>query len=186
MTTRTFWTGTFGILLSLAFGHAAQALPARMTVAGPTNQPIGHYEFCKQHPDECGTTGANDPLVLNEANWKQILEINYTVNNSVEPLTDDEIYGVEERWTYPGSVGDCEDYVVTKRARLIRMGLPPGALRIAFAKTRSGEGHAVLIVRTTKGDYVLDNRTSAIRPMSQTGLRFISMSTANPKKWVAA
>jgi predicted transglutaminase-like cysteine proteinase len=76
--------------------------------------------------------------------------------------------------------------VITKRSRLIGMGLPAGALRIAYAKTSSGEGHAVLIVKTNKGDYVLDNRTSSIRPKSQSGLRFISISTANPKKWVAA
>ena len=185
MTTRTFWTGTFGILLSLAFGHAAQALPARMTVAGPTNQPIGHYEFCKQHPDECGTTGANDPLVLNEANWKQILEINYSVNSAVEPMTDQEIYGVEERWSYPGSAGDCEDYVLLKRKRLIEAGFSASDLLITVVLQPNGEGHAVLTVRTDRGDLVLDNMRDKVLLWSETEYRFLKrQSERHAGRWV--
>jgi len=105
------------------------------------------------------------------------------VNNAIRPKND---RGGKDVWTLDASSGDCEDYVVTKRSRLIKMGLPPAALRIAYAKTRSGEGHAILIVKTSQGDFVLDNRTNAIKLKAQAGLRIISMSGANPKSWTGA
>ena len=185
MKKNTIWTGTFGLLLFLAFGQAAQALPASMTVAGPTNQPIGHYEFCKQYADECGATATGGPLVLDEANWRQILEINYAVNSSVEPMTDDEIYGVEERWVYPSAVGDCEDYVLQKRKMLIEAGISPSDLLITVVLQPNGEGHAVLTIRTDRGDFVLDNMRDKVLLWSETEYRFLKrQSERNAGKWV--
>lgn len=185
MTKKATWTGIFGVIASLVFCSAAQALPARMTITGPTNQPIGHYEFCKQYADECGANSAGDPLELNETNWKQILEINYTVNSAVEPLTDDEIYGVEERWTYPGVAGDCEDYVLLKRRLLIEAGISPSDLLITVVLQPNGEGHAVLTVRTDRGDFVLDNMRDKVLLWSETEYRFLKrQSERNAGKWV--
>ncbi|MBD9372478.1 transglutaminase-like cysteine peptidase [Rhizobium sp. ARZ01] len=185
MTRKSIWTGTFALLASLAFGSAAQALPASMTIAGPTNQPIGHYEFCKQNADECSTNDAGEPLALNETNWKQIIEINYTVNSSVEPLTDNEIYGVEERWSYPGTAGDCEDYVLLKRKMLIEAGISPSDLLITVVLQPNGEGHAILTVRTDRGDFVLDNMRDKVLLWSATEYRFLKrQSERNAGKWV--
>ncbi|PTM94961.1 transglutaminase-like cysteine peptidase [Mycoplana dimorpha] len=185
MKKNTIWTGTIGLLLALVFAQAAHALPANMTVAGPTNQPIGHYEFCKQYADECGATDAGGPLVLNEANWRQILEVNYTVNSSIEPMTDNEIYGVEERWVYPDTVGDCEDYVLQKRKMLIEAGISPSALLITVVLQPNGEGHAVLTVRTDRGDFVLDNMRDRVLLWSETEYRFLKrQSERNAGKWV--
>ena len=86
-------------------------------------------------------------------------------------------------WTVSASAGDCEDYVLTKRHQLIRAGIPASSLRIAYVKTRRGEDHAILIVKTNGKDLVLDNLTATIRPLSQTGYRVISISGANPLKW---
>lgn len=185
MTKKAIWTGALSLLFALAFGSAAQALPAHMTVSGPTNQPIGHYEFCKQYSDECSTVDAGEPLILTETNWKQILEINYSVNSSIEPLTDDEIYGVEERWTYPGSAGDCEDYVLLKRKMLIEAGISPSDLLITVVLQPNGEGHAVLTVRTDRGDFVLDNMRDKVMLWSTTEYRFLKrQSERNAGKWV--
>jgi predicted transglutaminase-like cysteine proteinase len=106
--------------------------------------------------------------------------INLRVNASIRPKYDAPGTDV---WTVNATSGDCEEYALAKRAALIKAGFSPSSLRIAYVKTRSGEGHAVLIVRSNKGDLVLDNLTSAIRPLSQSGLRLITMATADPLKW---
>ena len=33
----------------------------------------------------------------------------------IEPVTDQQLWGVEEKWSYPVNKGDCEDYVLLKR-----------------------------------------------------------------------
>lgn len=185
MTKRTLTSGIVGLLLSLIAAKVGYATPASMTVTGSTNQPIGHYEFCKQYVDECRATDDRAPLVLDEANWQQILNINYTVNSSIEPMTDNEIYGVEERWTFPDSVGDCEDYVLLKRKLLMEAGISPSDLLITVVLQPNGEGHAVLTVRTDRGDFVLDNMRSKVLLWSETDYRFLKrQSERNAGKWV--
>lgn len=185
MTRKTFWTGTFSAIFFLAIGSAALAAPASMAVTGPTNQPIGHYEFCKQYSDECRAMAASEPLVLTERSWKQILDVNYTVNSTIEPMTDAEIHGVEERWSYPSSVGDCEDYVLLKRKMLIEAGISPSDLLITVVLQPNGEGHAVLTVRTDRGDLVLDNMRDKVLLWNETEYRFLKrQSERNAGKWV--
>lgn len=82
--------------------------------------------------------------------------------------------------------GDCEDYAITKRHKLIAQGWPIRSLRLAVARTAWGEGHAVLVVKTSDGDLVLDNLTSAIKPFQKSGLRFLKIqSEDNPRMWFA-
>ena len=159
MTTKTFLKAVLiGAFLSAAAVQSAFALPANMITGGSTNPPVGHYEFCRSLPQECrANPGNNGPLTLTREGWKKILEVNYDVNESVAPLTDKEIYGVEEHWAYPDKVGDCEDYVLLKRKRLMQAGFSPSDLLITVVLQPNGDGHAVLTVRTDRGDFVLDN-----------------------------
>lgn len=186
MTRTLFKTGAFGFIFSLVAAQAAMALPANIPVAGATNQPIGHYEFCKQYRDECSAIGKDTgPLVLTQENWKTILNVNYTVNSSIEPMTDMDIYGVEERWAYPRSVGDCEDYVLLKRKMLMKAGISPANLLITVVLQPNGEGHAVLTVRTDRGDFVLDNMRNKVMLWSETEYRFLKrQSSEHAGKWV--
>lgn len=91
-----------------AFAQQASASPAAvMRVIGKANPPIGHYEFCQTYQSECQPTSLdNGPMKLTEERWKTMLDVNYTVNTTITPMTDMEIYGVEERWAYPTTVGD--------------------------------------------------------------------------------
>ena len=184
--TKTIKTGAVAFLFSLAAAQAAMALPANIPLAGATNQPIGHYEFCKQYADECRANGKDaGPLVLTQENWKTILNVNYAANTDVQPMTDMEIYGVEEKWAYPDTVGDCEDYVLLKRKRLIEAGISPSNLLITVVLQPNGEGHAVLTVRTDRGDFVLDNMRNKVLLWSETEYRFLKrQSSANAGKWV--
>ena len=92
-----------------------------------------------------------------------------------------------ERWSYPDDgYGDCEDYVLLKRAMLMRLGFPRGALLVTVVRNQKNQGHAVLTVTTDKGDYVLDNQNHNIVLWSETGYRFIKrQSQANPNVWVS-
>ena len=87
-------------------------------------------------------------------------------------------------WQVGVAAGDCEEFALTKRRNLIALGWPSRALRIAVARTGSGEGHAVLVVKSSRGDLVLDNRTDEIKPWTQTDLRWVKIQSGdNPRLW---
>ncbi|HTO32683.1 MAG TPA: transglutaminase-like cysteine peptidase [Pararhizobium sp.] len=187
MTTKTVLkAGLLGAFLTALTAQAALAFPANMTTDGPSNPPVGHYEFCKNMPQECrANPGNTQPTVLTRDGWKKIIEINYDVNEAVTPMTDKEIYGVEERWAYPDQVGDCEDYVLLKRKKLIQAGFSPSNLLITVVLQPNGEGHAVLTVRTDRGDFVLDNMRNKVLLWSDTEYTFLKrQSEKNSGRWV--
>jgi predicted transglutaminase-like cysteine proteinase len=153
---------TFLLAIALqvvAFGATARADQPFMQTSGRTSQPVGHYEFCQRLPEECNQkTAKRQPVKLTRELWAAIIDINNVVNASVEPLTDMEMYGQEEYWAYPDAgVGDCEDYALEKRRRLMALGIPAGDLLMTVARQPNGDGHAVLTVRTSRGEFILDN-----------------------------
>lgn len=164
----------------------AQASGLMMT-GGITSQPIGHYEFCKANPAECTIrTRDRGPEVMSGELWKTIVAVNVAVNASIKPMNDYDIYGKDEVWAYPNGAGDCEDYVLEKRRDLVRKGLSLSNLLITVVRKPDGEGHAVLTVRTSKGDFILDNLMNSVRAWDQTGYRFLKrQSTEHTGRWVS-
>jgi len=116
-----------------------------------------------------------------------MVKVNAWVNNRVKRITDQEHWGVVENWNYPDDgYGDCEDYVLLKRRMLMQAGWPREALLITVVRDKKGDGHAVLTVRTNRGEFVLDNQESEILPWNKTGYRFVKrQSQANPNIWVS-
>ncbi len=109
-----------------------------------------------------------------------VQRINQKVNNSIIWQSDQDRYGRDELWTMPisfglGRYGDCEDYALEKRQLLINKGIPSGALALATATSPRTGRHAVLIIRTTQGEYVLDNTTAWVLPWQDTDYQWISM-----------
>ena len=102
-------------------------------------------------------------------------------------MTDMDHWGVVERWNYPDDgYGDCEDYVLHKRKMLMQAGWPREALLITVVRDRNGDGHAILTVKTDKGEFILDNQTDEILLWSETGYRFVKrQSQADPNIWIA-
>ncbi|TCU09982.1 transglutaminase-like cysteine peptidase [Rhizobium sullae] len=178
--------GTFlaGILM-MAMTVSGQAAPANMTLAGNASPPIGHYEFCKVNASECAYDGGDaGPAILTQERWKTILKINYEVNSQIQPMTDKEIFGVEERWAYPRTVGDCEDFVLLKRKMLINAGISPSDALITVVMQPNGEGHAVLTVRTDHGDFILDNMRNKVMLWADTEYTFLKRQSAgDPARW---
>jgi predicted transglutaminase-like cysteine proteinase len=158
-----------------------------MRTGGLTSQPIGHYDFCKANPAECSIRLRDEGAEqMSDDFWKLVVAVNVRVNADVKPMNDIEIFGKDEVWAYPDNgIGDCEDYVLEKRRELIRQGVSPTNLLITVVRKADGEGHAVLTVRTDRGDFVLDNLTDAVRPWDQTGYRFLKRQASNHSgRWV--
>jgi predicted transglutaminase-like cysteine proteinase len=172
------------LLASLSISPAAASQP--MLTGGLTSQPIGHYEFCRANPVECNIRMRDSgPEHMSGALWKQIVAVNVGVNAAIKPMNDIDIYGKDEVWAYPDGVGDCEDYALEKRRDLMRQGLSLSNLLLTVVRKPDGEGHAVLTVRTDKGDFVLDNLTNSVRQWDQTGYRFLKRQATNHTgRWV--
>jgi len=158
-----------------------------MTTGGLTSQPIGHFEFCKNNPAECNIRLKDSgPERMTGALWQELGEINLAVNKSVKPTNDLDMYGKEEVWAYPQGTGDCEDYVLEKRRELAGKGISLSNLLITVVRKPDGEGHAVLTVRTDKGDFILDNLSDSVKVWSETDYRYLKrQSSVNTGRWVS-
>jgi predicted transglutaminase-like cysteine proteinase len=174
--------------LSGVVSPAAAASVTYIPVGEQARPPIGWVEFCAAQPDECmdASTPARD-VVLSAAAWSELVRVNRLVNQTVKPITDIDHHGVIERWSYPDDgYGDCEDYVLLKRRYLMEAGWPRQALLITVVRDKKGDGHAVLTVKTDKGELILDNQNEEILPWTETGYRFVKrQSQENPNQWVS-
>ena len=153
-----------------------------------TRAPIGWVEFCAEHSFECKVTAASPrDVVLSNKAWADLTSINRWVNDNVKPMTDLEHWGVVEKWSYPDDgYGDCEDYVLLKRRMLMEAGWPRAALLVTVVREKNGNGHAVLTVKTDKGEFILDNQEERILLWSETSYRYVKrQSQSDPNRWVA-
>jgi predicted transglutaminase-like cysteine proteinase len=158
-----------------------------IALGAPTRPPIGWVDFCVEYAPECETKPleARD-VVLTPKAWKDLAQINKWVNESVWPITDMDHWGVVERWNYPDDgYGDCEDYVLLKRKMLLQAAWPRQALLITVVRDRNGDGHAVLTVKTDRGEFILDNQNPEILLWSETGYHFVKRQSQNdPNSWI--
>jgi predicted transglutaminase-like cysteine proteinase len=162
--------------------------PLYVSVQANARAPIGWTEFCMQWPRDCavGRSAPRD-VVLTAKAWRDLARVNDWVNTTVKPITDLEHWGVVEKWSYPDDgYGDCEDYVLLKRRMLVEAGWPREALLITVVRDKRGDGHAVLTVKTDKGEFVLDNQEVEIRLWADTGYRFVKrQSQEDQNTWVS-
>jgi len=179
-------TGAIASQAYSAPGTAGIADSRTMKTGRITSQPIGHYEFCKIHRNECMAVSKPGPAPrVTEYGWTVVKDVNTKVNFSVMPKTDMEIFGREEVWAYPDVAGDCEDYVLLKRYMLIERGFSAADLLITVVRKPDGEGHAVLTLRSTDGDYILDNLEDTVKPWHDTPYRYLKrQSSDNSGRWV--
>jgi predicted transglutaminase-like cysteine proteinase len=168
--------------------NAAGDQPLFIAVGATARAPIGWVEFCSEYAPECQTKPLEPrDVVLTTQAWKDLVRINRWVNDTIKPITDLEHWGVVERWNYPDDgYGDCEDYVLLKRRMLMQAGWPRQALLITVVRDKGGDGHAVLTVKTDKGELILDNQNQDILLWSETGYRFVKrQSQRDPNVWLA-
>jgi predicted transglutaminase-like cysteine proteinase len=166
----------------------ADERPLFIALGETARAPIGWVEFCVEYEPECRTTPTLPrDIVLTSSARKDLERVNLFVNSHVKPMTDMEHWGVVERWNYPDDgYGDCEDYVLQKRKLLMQAGWPREALLVTVVRDKHGDGHAILTVKTDKGEFILDNQNDQILLWSDTGYRFVKrQSQSDPNVWVA-
>jgi len=177
------------ILLGIsATAHAGESRPLYASINDVARPPIGWVEFCTENPDQC-RGGPSQPrdIVLSLTAWRDLLNVNHWVNTTIKPMTDMEHWGVVEKWSLPtDGYGDCEDYVLLKRKMLIDAGWPREALLVTVVRDKKDEGHAVLTVKTDKGEFILDNQNDRVVAWTETGYHFVKrQSQSDPNVWVS-
>jgi predicted transglutaminase-like cysteine proteinase len=173
------------------FGQASEtSLPkaSYAAVGGPTSVPYGWVDFCGRRPEEC-SLGKLRPLDvrMTRATWGQLNRVNRRVNAAIEPMTNLAHWGTMlDHWDYPvDGKGDCKVYALYKRKLLIEAGFPRQALLMTIVKDLEGEGHAILTVKTDRGEFVLDNLTDDIRPWNATGYTYLKRQAQDdPNVWL--
>ena len=176
------------IMLVIAYSAKAGEKMADMEIGEATLAPVGWVEFCREWAGECKRDETSPvDAKYSEASFEELNRINRYVNETIKPMADIDHYGVIEKWTFPADgYGDCEDYVLLKRRMLILRRWPSSALLVTVVRDKKNEDHAVLTVRTDKGEFILDNQENEILPWAVTGYRYVKrQSQSDPNIWVS-
>jgi predicted transglutaminase-like cysteine proteinase len=161
----------------LAGSHLAEA-----GEAPPLPAWIG---FCERTGADCAVD-TGEPLVIPlSAEISELLDaVNRYVNRTVIAKTDLEHLGVVDRWDLPtDGIGDCEDLQLLKRKLLVEAGVPRRAMRMTVVLDSAGAGHAVLTVRTSDGDLLLDNLVPDVLPWRKAGYVFVKRESQHRVGW---
>jgi predicted transglutaminase-like cysteine proteinase len=170
------------------FGYPKALKPEleRLAVGIPSLAPMAHVVFCLKYKPDCEVKRMafrGRPIELDAEKWGQLKTINISVNREIVP--EPNLEGLAgEKWLISPKAGDCNDYAVTKRHRLLALGWPSRSLLLAEVVVPSGEHHLVVVVRVKEGDFVLDNLNQNVRPWSRTRYRWVRLqSPRNPNFW---
>ena len=182
--------GIIAILLTAALCSGA-ALAAKGTLKvnpdRPAIVPKGFISFCFREPEYC-LPAPPQTVRMSQKRWDELKSVNSLYNETVSPVTDRQRHGVQEKWEHADKFGDCEDYVLAKKSHLIATGWPRSSLLIAVVDIPNvptlERRHAVLLVKSTEGMLVLDNRESDIHQWEDVDYKWISVqSGSNPYVW---
>lgn len=142
------------------------------------------------------TTAAETPRIqawkaklqsLKSASAKdQVSAVNEYINN-VAYVEDSRNYGISDKWATPVEFftrgGDCEDFAIAKYASLRALGFSTDQLRIAIVQDKiKNIAHAILIVYTEDGTFVLDNQDKRTRQV-QDVTRYQPVFSINATNW---
>ena len=175
--------GTAALVAGSGTAYAGQDafLSSRMTVSSPA----GANDLCQRYPWACMRSAAAVRISGEQLDYA--VKLNRQINRQVRAISDQAQYGRTEYWSLPTTRGgDCEDFALLKKKHLIAAGLDPQALLISTVLDRNRNAHAVLVIRTAQGDYILDNLRNDVKHWRQTGYTFLRMQDpTDPRKWTA-
>jgi predicted transglutaminase-like cysteine proteinase len=194
---RYYWAAALGDGPAAASRTPSASSPVALAAAwsaGPRERFDWSLVF---QPAATGVTGGIGAVrmqtqaapVMTPQLWSVLDSVNRGVNGAIREESDIAATGVSDHWDLPIAdgrrVGDCEDFALEKRRALIARGLHESDLSLALVTTHWGESHAVLVVRTTTGDYVLDSLTPNVMPWRDLDYRWVErQSPADPGRWV--
>ncbi|WP_416408622.1 transglutaminase-like cysteine peptidase [Agrobacterium rosae] len=164
---------------TLCSNVSAGQLQATRSIAAPE----GFSSACQRYGWLCSAKAGvkmsdSDALAL-------VTRVNRQVNAAIRPAEDSVVYGRSNYWTLPkDGRGDCEDYAMAKTKALLDAGFPASKMAMSVVLDRGGNNHAVLMVRLSDGDYILDNMTSSIKSWDRTGYTFLARQNfSNKAAW---
>lgn len=107
--------------------------------------------------------------------------------NQISYIEDIKNYGKSDQWATPVEFfrkgGDCEDFAIAKYASLRALGFSTDQLRIAIVQDKiKNIAHALLIVYTEEGTFVLDNQDKRLRHAAEV-TRYQPVFSINATNW---
>lgn len=158
------------IVACLSLLACEPSAPNAQRVTVHPSVPVTDEQALGQETTEVPVSPSRAKFPLTEGKLVDAIEYaNRLVNKAITYTTDDDHYGVEDKWvSFPSDgKGDCEDYATTKAEVLRRAGWPMlSATRIVFVyvhDVNGGGGHAILAVRLAGGEVAyLDNNYDAL------------------------
>jgi predicted transglutaminase-like cysteine proteinase len=107
--------------------------------------------------------------------------------NQVAYIEDIDNYGKTDYWATPVEFlsrgGDCEDFAIAKYASLRALGFSSDQLRVAIVQDKiKNIPHAVLIVYSDEGNYVLDNQDKKVEAITAVN-RYQPIFSINSTSW---
>jgi predicted transglutaminase-like cysteine proteinase len=160
----------------------------RISFGTPTLAPMAFMRFCLRYSHDCAVSRRDSSLGavdLTKERKAELVRVNREVNYAIRPKENTRGIAAEE-WLVAPRSGDCNDYAVTKRHRLLALGWPSQSLLLAEVAIAAGEHHLILIVRTRQQDLVLDNLSQSVLPVSDITYRWVrAQEPKNPRFWAA-
>jgi predicted transglutaminase-like cysteine proteinase len=192
--------GTIALMAAMGLGFVAfsatdsaaqstnvptSTIPA--AAGGDARAPYAWVEFCRKYPGECRVNTAEpERIELTPKLWKTIVAMNHKINRDIDPVTDMEHWGVVDRWDMAeDGRGDCEEYVNVKRKKLAEAGIPRRAMLVTVVIDEENAGHAVLMIRTDRGDLILDNKRNSVLSWQQTGYVYVKREAQDRVAWTS-
>lgn len=169
------------LLLGLGAAAAGIAIPAparsamtglqgplpkssKMSVGELIPAPAAWFGLLRQHPELDPAAAQFTPARLSVGRAAQLMKVNKEINRSIRYRSD----AAKDIWEVADKAGDCEDYAIRKLQTLVQdHGFPRGALTLAACRADRGRGHAVLLVHSDRGVYVMDNLSPRVMPWQE-------------------
>lgn len=171
----------FGVAQASATIPAAPVQPL-LRSSEPTMPPMAFTMFCMKNPAECVGKEKGLPKATSK---QQLAKVNAEINARIMPTPQDHTPG-REVWEIAPAQGDCNDYAVTKRHKLMQLGWSSRDLLLAVVTTRQGEGHLVVLAKADEKTVVLDNLSADLRQLDETGYQLLKLQSAqDPQQWIA-
>lgn len=175
-----------------SFPRALRYQLDQISFVEPALAPMAHIMFCLRYREDCEAHGLDfrkRNIALTVERLNELNRVNREVNRDIVPQPNLGGLATEE-WLLSPPAGDCNDYAVTKRHKLLELGWPSRALLLSEVVVPSGEHHLVLVVRVKdidrmqNADLVLDNLDYNLRPVGLTPYQWVRVeSPRNPKYW---
>ncbi|MBK1796068.1 transglutaminase-like cysteine peptidase [Devosia sp. WQ 349] len=164
-----------GVFKSVAISAAGLPAAAKWQAARTQDETGLFHDKCKvADARACDTAFARSlQSVAQQAaglsDRAQLDLVNRAVNDAMRYRDDQAVWGLRDHWATPSEMalkgsGDCEDFAIAKYWLLRSLGVADENLQmVVLQDTRRQLFHAVLVVHTASGAYVLDNVTDRLQ-----------------------